>query len=139
MLDANLTKFYEHVQSAGALRTPEHAIRWSRGILQTLGLNLSKTAKKDLSAALPKELSDMVNGTWWLIHFRNTEMSAIEFQERAARRCGNTDKNFARIPILAVMSGLRMFISSSTDDAVSEGLSPELRALWEQASTLVTT
>lgn len=66
-------------------------------------------------------------------------MSAIEFQERTARRCGNTDKNFARIPILAVMGGLRLFINGNMEKEVSDALSPELRALWEQASTLIPT
>lgn len=129
-----LTAFYQHVQAAGSLRTEMHAKRWTRAVLQTLGLNVSGAAKKALKSALPKEIGDYVNDVFWLFNFRDENMTAEYFQDRVGRRAGNTDKVFARIPTQAVFGGVRSMISSDLDRKVAESLSPEVRALWEGAA-----
>lgn len=130
-----LTPFYEYVEKNGLLRSPEHAHRWIRATLNQFGLDIPRAAKKSLVNALPEELGAMVKGVFWLAHFANPELLQIEFQEAVARRSGNTDKNFALLPITAVFSGLRAFdlIDSDTDNKVAEAISPDMRRLWEQS------
>lgn len=128
-----LTRYYEHVQHVGKLRTPAHARRWSDGVLRTLGLNLSRSAKRALNQALPEELQRSLYGAFWLVHFRNPQLSALEFQNAVARRSGNSDKEFAYYPVLAVFGGLRLFITDETARQVADSLSPEVRALWQRA------
>lgn len=128
-----LTSFYQHVQTAGSLRTEMHAKRWTRAVLQTLGLNVSGAAKKSLQTALPQELGDHVGRVFWLFNFRDDNMTAEYFQDRVGRRAGNTDKIFARIPTMAVFGGVRAMISSDVDQKVAESLSPEVRELWDNA------
>ena len=129
----DLTAFYEYVQKHGELRTIEHAHRWTRAVLNQFGLDIKRGAKNDLAGALPDELGEMVKGVFWLAHFANPELLQIEFQEAVARRGGNTDKAFARLPIKAVFSGIRAFnlIDNDTDRKVAEAISPDMRVLWE--------
>ncbi len=129
----HLTRYYHHIQHAGKLRTPEHARRWSDGVLRTLGLNLGRSAKRALGNALPDELRRSLYGAFWLVHFRNPNLSALEFQNATARRSGNSDKEFAYYPVRAVFGGLRLFISDEVARQVADSLSPEVRALWQQA------
>lgn len=131
---SDLNTYYDLVQTNGSLRTRDHAERWSLAVLQTLGLNLDRGAKRSLADALPKELGEQLNDVWWLIHFRNTDMSLQEFQERVGRRAGNTDIRFARIPTTAVFGALQTIVKASVADEVSNSLSPELKALWGNAA-----
>ncbi|MGB1252170.1 MAG: DUF2267 domain-containing protein [Candidatus Promineifilaceae bacterium] len=128
---ADINSYYELVQTNGSLRSNLHAKRWSLAVLQTLGLNLSKAAKASLANALPDELSAQLKDVWWLIHFRNTDMSLQEFQERVGRRAGNTDIRFARIPTGAVFGAVQTLVSNSVAREVADSLSPELKALWD--------
>ncbi len=129
----DLTSFYEFVQSAGQLRTEMHAKRWTRAVLQTLGLNISGAAKKALRGALPSELGDHVGRVFWLFNFRDENMTAEYFQDRVGRRAGNTDKLFAKVPTQAVFGAVRSMVSSDAASKVADSLSPELRELWDSA------
>ncbi len=133
----DLTDFYEYVEKHGELRTLEHAQRWTRATLNQFGLDIPRGAKKALAKALPDELSEHLTGVFWLAHFANPELLQIEFQEAVARRGGNTDKNFARLPITAVFSAIRVFnlLDSDTDRQVAEAISPDMRSLWEETRT----
>lgn len=131
---SDISNYYELVKKNGNLRTTDHAKRWSRAVLQTLGLNLPRSAKKTLSNALPKELSNDLSDVWWLIHFRNTDMSLAEFQERVGRRAGNTDIRFARIPTKAVFGALQTVVGSNVAKEVGDSLAPELKTLWMSAA-----
>lgn len=130
---SDLNSFYTHVQQAGLLRTRGHAERWTRAVLQTLGINMSRRAKRSLAQALPDELSDSLTDVFWLLHFRNTNQSADDFQQRVGRRAGNTDREFARMPILAVFGGVKKLIPDDVRRNVADDLAPELRQLWENA------
>ena len=136
MSDSKLTQFYNHVESAGKLRTPMHAKRYSRAVLQTFGLNLPRALKKELANAIPEQLGKDLYGVFWLAHFRDTNYSAAEFQERVARRSGNTDKAFARYPILAVFGGLQTLIDKNLSDKIADNISPDLKELWQSASQM---
>jgi uncharacterized protein (DUF2267 family) len=129
----NLDSFFHEVQRVGKLRTVAHAERWTRAVLQTFGLNLSRGVKRDLAAALPKALGDSLTDVFWLLHFRDTNQSAFDFQQRVARRAGNSDKEFARYPILAVFGGVKQVVNDNLRQRVADDLAPELRELWEQA------
>ena len=132
---SDLNTYYDLVQTNGNLRTRDHAKRWSRAVLQTLGLNfkfgaVGRQAKRSLTEALPDELGEQLNGVWWLIHFPNSNMSLQEFQERVGRRAGNTDIRFARIPTAAVFGAVQTLVNKSVADEVGKALSPELSTLW---------
>lgn len=113
-----------------------HAARYSRAVLQTFGLNLPRGLKRELTNALPEQLGKDLNGVFWLAHFRDTNYSAAEFQERVARRSGNTDKAFARHPILAVFGGLQALIDSDLSNRIADNISPDLRNLWQTATQM---
>lgn len=132
----DITSFYNIVQSTGKLRSAQHAQRWTHAILQTLGLNLSKPAKKALKEALPEELAQSVSDVWWLFNFRDEAITVSYFQERVGRRAGNTDISFAIHPIKAVFGAIRNLISSDVALTVAASLSPELRDLWNSAPVL---
>jgi uncharacterized protein (DUF2267 family) len=131
--DQELNGFYRYVQEAGKLRTPNHARRWSDGILRTLGINLDRGTKKQLARALPKELANSLTRVFWLLHFRDPNLTAEEFQLKAARRSGNTDAAFARYPILAVFHGIKEVIDADLERKVADTLAPEVRDLWQEA------
>lgn len=135
-MNNNLTDFYAYVEKHGELRTTEHAQRWTRATLNQFGLDIPRAAKKALAKALPDELSEQLTGVFWLAHFANPELLQIEFQEAVARRGGNTDKQFARLPITAVFSALRVFnlVDSETDAQVAKAISPDMRLLWEETA-----
>ena len=132
-MDNKLDNYYEHVQEKGHLLTEKLARRWSDGVLKTLGVNLDRGTKKALAKQLPEELADSLQGVFWLLHFRDTELSSYEFQNQVARRCGNSDPEFARYPTVAVFSGIQSFIDNDVRRRVAESLSPEVSQLWEQA------
>ena len=128
-----MNSFYRYVQEEGKLLSPEHARRWSDGVLRTLGTALDRRTKKRLAEALPGELADSLTGIFWLIHFRDPNLSSQEFRRMAARRSGNTDANFARIPTLAVFGGVKQIIDNELEREVTETLPTEVSELWQQA------
>lgn len=130
---SELTEFYRQVRQDSHLPTDQIARRWTRGVLQTLGLNLDRGAKSSLAKALPKELADAVNGVFWLLHFRNQSQSSFEFQKQVGSRSGNTDAQFARMPIVAVFKALKQIIDDNLRKRVADSLAPEIRDLWENA------
>lgn len=130
---ADLTSYYETVQNKGSLRTPAHARRWSTAVLKTLGFNLDGKTKKRLAKALPEELGNDVKRVFWLLHFRNENLSSHEFQNQVSRRSGNSDPQFAKTPILAVFHGVKKLVDNNIQQAVADSLAPEVRELWEKA------
>lgn len=134
MADNNqLNDFYQYVQEKGKLRTLKHAERWSDGILKTLGTSLDRKTKKELARALPEELANSLTRVFWLLHFRNPNLSSHEFQQTAARRSGNTDADFAYFPVRAVFGGVKQMIDAELADKVAETLPPEVQEIWEEA------
>lgn len=131
--DAKLTDFYTHVQQQGSLLTPDHAWIWTRGTLNMLGVNLSKGARNALTKALPEELQKQLSGVFWLAFFRNTNLTAYEFQNRVARRSGNTDAQFAKRPVMAVFGALKKLVGENVSRQIAQDLAPEVRELWEKA------
>ncbi|WP_420630967.1 DUF2267 domain-containing protein [Candidatus Leptofilum sp.] len=129
----DLNNYYQTVQQKGSLRTPAHAHRWSTAVLKTLGFNLDGRTKKKLANALPQELGNDVKRVFWLLHFRNKNLSSHEFQNQVSRRSGNSDPRFARTPILAVFHGIKQLVGDNVQQAVADSLAPELRELWEKA------
>lgn len=131
-----LKTYYDHVMVAGKLRTLDHAKTWSDGVLKTFGTVLDRGTKKALAKRLPRELADSLSSVFWLMHFRDPNQSSEEFLQRAARRSGNSDGEFARYPTQAVFSGLKMFTDDDLNEKVAQTLSPELRQLWLQSKTV---
>jgi uncharacterized protein (DUF2267 family) len=140
MNDSNgqsLEGYYEHVLNNGKLRSLEHARLWSTGVLKTLGTTLDRGTKRALAKSLPDELADSLKGVFWLLHFRDPELSSHEFRRRAARRSGNSDAEFAHFPTLAVFSGLRPYLDDDLDARIVDALSPEIREMWQEAEALI--
>jgi uncharacterized protein (DUF2267 family) len=135
--DSELHEFYEYVQRNGNLLSYELAQRWSAGVLKTLGFHLNGRTKRSLARVLPEPLSDYVKDVFFLLHFRDPNLSGLEFQKQVARRSGNTNAEFARYPILAVFSGIQRFTNSKLNQRIAESLSPEVRELWEQSTERV--
>lgn len=131
--NGTLENYYKLVQNNGKLRTIDHARRWSTAVLKTLGFNLDKSTKKALAHALPEPLAQDLTRVFWLLHFRNKNLTAAEFYDQVARRSGNTDVDFARHPTKAVFGGIKGLIDSQLNQRVAAALSPEMRAVWEQA------
>ena len=130
---ADLNSYYQTIQTKGNLLTPQHAQRWSTAVLKTLGFNLDGRTKKRLANALPQELGNDVKRVFWLLHFRNNQLSSHDFQNQVSRRSGNSDPQFARTPTLAVFHSVKQLVDSNVQQAVADALSPEVRELWEQA------
>ena len=129
-----MEEYFNYIQQNGSLRSAEHAQRWSRATLQTLGLHLDRRTKKKLAAALPKELAADLSDKFWLAHFRDKKASSQTFQKEVARRSGNSDAQFARQPILAVFHQLKHeYADGSLRQQVADALAPQIRELWEQS------
>jgi uncharacterized protein (DUF2267 family) len=133
MNDISLERYYRHIQEHAHLPTAAHAQRWSNAVLRSLGQQLGRGSKKAVARALPDPLASSLRQVFWLVHFRNKNMTALEFQNQVARRAGNSDKQFARKPILAVFGAMRQWIDGDLDRQVTEKLPPEIRDLWKQA------
>ena len=104
------------------------------GTLQMLGVNVSRGVKRSLKDQLPEDLAEQLGQVFWIAHFRNTNLSSYEFQNRVARRSRATsDPDFAKYPIQAIFGGLKSLINDSLVNEVRDDLSPELSAMWEQA------
>ena len=132
-IEDRLKPYYEYIKAEGKLRTLDHAQIWSDGVLKTFGTALDRGTKKALAKKLPKELADSLTSVFWLLHFRDPNQTSEEFLQRAARRSGNSNWEFARYPTQAVFGGLRMFTNADLNEEISRSLSPELRQLWQQA------
>lgn len=132
----DLDSYFRFICTAGELRTSEHARQWSDGVLRTLGTVLGRKAKQALAKELPDELAQCLKDVFWLLHFRDPNLSKKEFFQRAGRRSGNSNAEFAAIPTRAVFAGLRYFISPKVEQQVAQALSPELREYWEEAGVL---
>ena len=132
-----LAGFYEQVARDGSLMTPEISKRWTYSVLHALALNVDKKVRRNLQSALPEELSGFMKSAFWLYNallgIRNTNITALEFQNLVARRAGNSDWQFAKIPTVAVFGAMKQYLSSELNNDVAESLSPELRELWHQA------
>ncbi len=131
--NGTLDSYYDYVQQNGKLRSQNHAQRWSTAVLKTLGFNLDKGTKKALAKALPDPLADDLTRVFWLLHFQNKNLTTDDFYAQVARRSGNTDVAFARYPTKAVFGAVKGLIDSQLNQRVAEALSPEMRAVWEQA------
>jgi len=129
----DLAGYYLQIQHNGRLPTPAVAQRWNEAVLRTLGLNLDRRTKKRLGKALPDELSYYLKRTFWLLHFRNNQKSDKEFLKEVARRSGNTDPDFARVPTEAVFHEVKAYTGDEISNAVGESLAPEISELWQQA------
>ena len=128
-----LNDYFAYIQKAGKLRTQAHAQGWSRAVLKTLGINLSRGAKKKLAKALPAELANDLTRVFWLAHFRNTGLTQYDFLNQVSRRAGNTDPDFARYPVTAVFHQVKAIIGQDVSSQVAETLSSEMRQMWEEA------
>jgi hypothetical protein len=73
-------------------------------VLQTLGFHLPRRTKRALANALPADLGQDVTAIFWLLHFRDPNLTAKEFQKQVAKRSGHTDAVYARFPILAIFT-----------------------------------
>ncbi|MBE2221165.1 MAG: DUF2267 domain-containing protein [Anaerolineae bacterium] len=128
-----LNNYYTTIKELGKLQTTDHAKRWSEATLHTLALNLNRGTKKKLAEALPEELSDQLKRKFWLVHFRDKNLTSLEFQKMTGRRAGNTDQSFARYPVIATFHGLKNLINDTLNDDVADTLSPELSQMWQDA------
>jgi uncharacterized protein (DUF2267 family) len=131
--EAQLQEYYEFVQKHGNLLSYDLAKRWSSGVLKTLGFHLNGRTKRNLAKVLPKPLARDLKDVFYLLHFRDPNLSSLEFQKQVARRCGNTDAEFARYPTLAVFGGIQRYTNSKLNQRIADALSPEVRELWEQS------
>jgi uncharacterized protein (DUF2267 family) len=78
-------------------------------------------------------LATSLNGVFWLLHFRDPDYSSGEFCRRVAKRSGNSDAEFARLPTQAVFGGLRLYIGPDLDQRIADSLSPEVSLMWQDA------
>jgi uncharacterized protein (DUF2267 family) len=115
------------------LLKPSIAQDWSAAVLRTLGLNLDRQTKNKLADALPDTLGAQLKRAYWLLHFRNKNQTAREFLYQVARRSGNSDVDFARLPTQAVFHELKSFAGEDVTADVADALAPEVRELWQRA------
>ncbi len=130
---ADLSGYYQKIQQNGHLLTEAATRQWNEAVLRTLGLNLSRKTKKELGNALPEELASYLKRTFWLLHFRDSSKSSEEFLKEVARRSGNSDPDFARVPTKAILHEIKVFAGTDVSDDVSDNLAPELSELWRLA------
>lgn len=131
--EEQLVSFYQYVYEVGSLRSVNHARRWTRGVLETLGTVLDRRSKRAVKKNLPEELATSLNGVFWLLHFRDPNYSIEDFCKRAAKRSGNSDAEFARQPTEAVFGGLREYIGPDLDQRIADSLPTEVSLSWQQA------
>jgi uncharacterized protein (DUF2267 family) len=131
--EPQLDDFYRQIEEKGRLRSREHARRWSRAVLNILGLNLDRSGKRRLSRALPPELARAISGIYRLLNFRDPTLRSHDFQRQVALRAGHTDAQFAAIPTKAVFHSLKQLIDQELGQQVAESLAPEVRRLWQEA------
>lgn len=130
---ADLQSYYESIMTGANLRTLNHAERWSKAVLRTLGFYLDRDTKRKLAKALPEPLARDLTSGFWLLHFRDPNMTSREFLRRIALRSGNTDAQYARIPTRAVFRQVKQLVDDDLSKRVADTLSPEVREIWQQA------
>lgn len=131
---SNLATFYDNVKTDGKLRTTDHAQRWTRAVLYTLGDNLSNNAKKKLAGALPEEIGQHVTRAFRLFPFaRDKEISLRDFHKQIALRSGNTDAVFAQFPTTAVFRHVKAMVSNDVVSSVADAIPENVRSAWENA------
>ncbi len=134
MADNNkLDDFYLYVKQNGKLITDAQVRRWADGVLRTLGVSLGRGVKNKLASALPEELAKSLTRVFWLLHFRNANLTRGEFQQAAARRSGNSDADFAYFPVMAVFGALKQLAGDDLQQEVAENLAPDISELWQRA------
>ena len=132
-MSTEINQYYETVEEMGHLPTVDHARRWSTAVLKVLGVNLDRKTKKKLAKALPEELGDDLTRLFWLVHFRDKNMSQADFQFEVSKRSGNSDHQFARYPIQGVFHGVKELIDNDINKAVVDSLAPEISDMWQKA------
>jgi uncharacterized protein (DUF2267 family) len=132
-MTANLDQFYQTVGAQAYIPTTELSQRWTTAVLQTLGFHLPRRTKRALAKALPADLGPAVTAIFWLLHFRDPNLTAEEFQKQVAKRSGHTDAVYARFPILAIFGAIKQQIDPQLSAQIAGDLPPEVRALWEKA------
>jgi uncharacterized protein (DUF2267 family) len=130
---ADLSVYYEAIRQNGRLRTRAIAEDWNEAVLRTLSLNVDRRTKKQLADALPEALAYYLKRQFWLLHFRDKNKSRHVFLNEIARRSGNSDTDFARLPTKAVFHEVKTLAGKEVSDAVAEALAPELSELWQQS------
>jgi uncharacterized protein (DUF2267 family) len=130
---SQLDDFYRQVQEQAGLHTPAHAQRWTRAVLNILGLNLDRSTRRALARALPPEWAQALGGVFRLLDFRDPTLTSHYFQRQVALRAGHTDAQFAAFPVKAVFHTLKQIVDREVGDQVAESLAPEVRRLWEEA------
>lgn len=130
---ANLESYYAAVQEKGSMLSQKLAHNWSEATLKMMGLYMQKSGKKALSEKLPEPLSDQLGRVFRLMHFPDPNMSLDEFLHAVARRAGHSDPQYAEMGVKAVFYALKTIIDKDTSDKVADSLSPEVRALWQNA------
>lgn len=130
---SELTEYYQNVQTNAHLLKPELAESWSRAVLWTLALNLGRGTKKKLADKLPDELAVQLKRPFWLVHFRDPNLSLHAFLKAVAKRAGHSDAAYARNPTRAVFHELKGFAGDQISHDVAEDLAEAVRTLWEQA------
>jgi uncharacterized protein (DUF2267 family) len=131
--ESQLDDLYRHVQEKGHLRTRDHARRWSRAVLNVLGLNLDRSTRRKLAGALPPQLAQALTGVFRLLDFRDPTLTSLYFQRQVALRAGHSDAQFAALPVKAVFHYLKQMIGQDLSDRVAQTLSPEIQELWQEA------
>ncbi len=131
--NSQLDDFYGFIRNRATLRSTNHAREWARGTLEMLGTILDRGTKRAVSKNLPADLARSLNGIFWLAYFRNSNYPAEEFCQRVARRSGNSDSEFARIPVKAVFAGLQLYLGPDLDQRVSKSLPPEIQQMWQES------
>jgi uncharacterized protein (DUF2267 family) len=132
-VESELDDFYGHVQAKGRLHTKDHARRWTRAVLNVLGLNLNRSTRRKLAEALPLELSQALTGIFRLLDFRDPTLTSHYFRRQVALRAGHSDAQFAEFPVTATFHYLKQKIDQNLSERVAESLSPEVRQLWQEA------
>lgn len=131
---ASLENYYQEILDTAHLLTKKQAMDWSSGVLKTLGTNLPGGTKRRLAKTLPKELASSLKSAFYLVNFRDPDLTSYEFRRLAARRSGHSDAEFAMKPTLAVFRALKDFIEPELDQNISRLLQPEISEMWNQSS-----
>jgi uncharacterized protein (DUF2267 family) len=130
---SQLDDFYRQVQEQAGLHTPAHAQRWTRAVLNILGLNLDRSTRRALASGLPPEWAQALGGIFRLLDFRDRTLTSHYFRRQVALRAGHTDAQFAALPVKAIFHVLKQVIDRKLSDRVAETLAPEVRRLWQEA------
>ncbi len=130
---AALDEFYRAVMREAQQPTMKHAARTTFAVLHTLGFNLSGSVKKKLAKELPEKLARDLTRGWRLLHIRNRNLSLEDFAADVGLHSGNTDPDYAKIAIRVIFRQMKKRLGGNLIQTVARDLSPEVRALWDEA------